>query len=242
MPYVLEVVKAGRTIETRKYYTPRYYSKGEKRRKKSRPTKEEVKRINFRNRVRKLGWILNENFGPGDIHLRLSYRREEAPKDKEEMQKIIRLFLEKMRKEYRRAGKELKYVHVFEIGKRGARHHHLVMNSIDTKLIRKCWPHGYIHTSLLDDTGQYSKLAEYLLKFSGRNVGKWTGKSYSKSKNLVIPVPKKRIISGRDMYREEAVPKKGYYIDQDTVRSGETIYGYKFFSYIMIELERRKDG
>ena len=35
MPYVLEVVKAGRTIETRKYYTPRYYSKGEKRRKKS---------------------------------------------------------------------------------------------------------------------------------------------------------------------------------------------------------------
>lgn len=240
MPYILEITKAGRTTEIRKYYTPRYYSKGEKRRKKSKATKEQMVKINHRNSVRKLTWILNENFGPGDMHVRLSYKK--APKDKAEMQKILKNFLEKMRKGYRKAGKEFKYVHVFEIGKNGARHHHLVINSIDTQIIRKCWPHGYIHTSLLDEDGQYRKLAEYLLKYSRKNVGKWTGKSYSKSKNLVIPVPRKRIISGRNMYREEAVPKKGYYIDQDTIESGETIYGYRFFGYIMVELARRKDG
>lgn len=240
MPYVQEETKAGRTIEIKKYYTNRYYSKGEKRRKRTKPTKEQMKKVNYRNRVRKLTLLLNENFGPGDAHIQLTYKKE--PEDKKEIKKIIRDFLGKMRKEYKKVGKEFKYVHVFEISKRGAKHHHLVINSIDMEVLRKCWPHGFIYSSVMEENGQYSRLAEYLMKFSGKHIGEWTGQAYSHSRNLVIPVTKKKIISGRDMFREKAVPKKGYYIDKDTVRSGETIYGYKFFSYIMIELERRKDG
>lgn len=47
------------------------------------------------------------------------------------------------RKEYRKAGLEFKYIHVMEIGKKGARHHHLVVNKIDTEILQRS---GIRHT------------------------------------------------------------------------------------------------
>lgn len=242
MPYILEVVKTKKTIHTRKYYTYRYYSKGEKRRKKEKASPEKMKENNFRNRVRKLTWILEDNFDTGDLLVRLSYKREMKPKDKKDMQQKIKKFLRKMRNAYEKEGKEFKYVQVFEIGKRGAWHHHLVVNNIDIRIIQKCWEFGYIHTVPLDDTGEYGKMAEYLLKFSGKSIGKYTGKSYTKSRNLTIPKPKKKVISGRDAFSKRIQPKKGYWIPRDMIREGTTGEGYRFLEYVQIKTERSRDG
>lgn len=38
---------------------------------------------------------------------------------------------------------EFKYIHVMEIGKKGARHHHLVVNKIDTEILQRCWYKAY---------------------------------------------------------------------------------------------------
>ena len=62
-------------------------------------------------------------------------------------------------------GKPFKYVLVTEVGKRGALHHHIVMNQVPTEWIRTAWPKGRIDIRPLDDTGQYSRLAEYFAKY-----------------------------------------------------------------------------
>mgnify|MGYP000727281139 CR=1 FL=1 len=56
----------------------------------------------------------------------------------------------------------------------------MVIENIDTKAIKKCWDRGRIHIRLLDDTGQYGKLASYLVKEKGRKkMEKYGGKTYS---------------------------------------------------------------
>lgn len=67
---------------------------------------------------------------------------------------------------------EFKYIHVMEIGKKGARHHHLVVNKIDTEILQRCWykayeGHNRVKVFPLDDSGNYAELASYLIKYTG---------------------------------------------------------------------------
>ena len=66
MGYVEKTVRAGRTIETLRYYCHRVHPKGCKRQKKQKKTKESQHKINVRNATDKLRWLLNENFTGGD--------------------------------------------------------------------------------------------------------------------------------------------------------------------------------
>lgn len=143
MPYVERVTRAGKTIEVERYFTSRYKKPGIKRGDKVKPTKEEQKKVNTRAAERKLRLLLNANFGYGDYHLELDYIRKKGQPDRsrEQMRKDMDIFLRELRKECKKAGIELKYVHVMEIGKRGARHHHLVINrtEADGALQGKRW-------------------------------------------------------------------------------------------------------
>ena len=65
-------------------------------------------------------------------------RKGEPDRTPEQMRQDIDVFLRECRKEYRKAGLEFKYIHVMEIGKKGARHHHLVVNKIDTEILQRC--------------------------------------------------------------------------------------------------------
>ena len=89
--------------------------------------------------------------------------------------------------------------------------------------------------SLLDDTGQYGKLASYLIK-EVTEKGEKLPRRYSPSKNLKIPVPKKRIILERKFFKRDPRPKKGYYIDQQSIFSGFTADGYQFLKYIQVKI------
>lgn len=135
MPYVERVTKAGNTIEIERYFTSRYKKKGISRGDKVKPTKEEQEKVNTRQAERKLRILINANYGYGDYHLVLDYIRRKGEPDRtpEQMRQDIDVFLRECRKEYRKAGLEFKYIHVMEIGKKGARHHHLVVNKIDTE-------------------------------------------------------------------------------------------------------------
>ena len=129
MPYVERVTKAGNTIEIERYFTSRYKKKGISRGDKVKPTKEEQEKVNTRQAERKLRILINANYGYGDYHLVLDYIRRKGEPDRtpEQMRQDIDVFLRECRKEYRKAGLEFKYIHVMEIGKKGARHHHLVV-------------------------------------------------------------------------------------------------------------------
>ncbi|MCR5430973.1 MAG: hypothetical protein K6E95_00270 [Lachnospiraceae bacterium] len=248
MPYVESITKAGRTIEIERYYTSRYGQRGQSRGERVKPTPEEALRINNRIAEKKLRRLINENFVPGDYHTVLSYAkaRGEPHRQREEMKDDIAKFLRALRKEYRTRGQDLKYIHVPEVGARGARHHHLVLNKLDPEVIQKCWPHGRIHVNPLDSSGNYKDLAAYLIKYSSRKHPedeKLSGKRWNASKNLRHPQPKIKIISQRSWYRTEAtIPNKyrgKYIIDKDSIAVGihnPEYSGYGYFRFTLVQL------
>lgn len=250
MPYVERMFKAGKTIEIDRFYTSRYNKPGIARGSKVKATKEAQKKVNTRKAERMLRLILAENFQDGDLHIVFGYIRKQGEpyRTKEEMRKDIDKFLRELRKQYKKLGQELKYVHVMEIGEKGARHHHLVINHIDTRLIQAAWKKAYpanskIHVHPLDTNGDYSRLAAYLIKYTDKTAGTdegLQGKRWNCSRNLRRPEPTYKIIKDRNQFSTEPKPLKGYYIDKDSVEVGihsPEFYGYGYLHYRMVRLE-----
>lgn len=104
MPYIIEVVQAGRTVEVMKYYSSRYGKKGIKRGERKELTKEEQIKVNKRAAEKKLRRLINENFQEGDTHLVLDYRKERRPAGRKQMREDADDFLREMRKLYKRHG------------------------------------------------------------------------------------------------------------------------------------------
>lgn len=242
MPYMLETCKAGKTFEVCKYYTIRYNVKGEKRGKRKKPTSEAQEKVNQRMRVKELRRLMNENFADGDSLIRLDFSKEHYPFGSKDMQKMMTKFLRNLRKEFRKQGRELKYIYVKEIGKRGGRHVHILMPKVDTDTLMRCWPHGGIHLDPLISGGQYAKIAEYFIKYARKTEeteGKLIGKGWYPSKNLTRPVPTKEVISAA-YFRKEIKPLAGYVLDKESVQSGISEFtGYGYFSYTLIRVEDR---
>lgn len=204
MAYMKKTVVAGRTMEVEKYLL--YQRPKRPRACKENPTPEKMAKVNERNARKKLRQLINANFGEGDLHLVLTYRGR-AP-EPEEAAEHLKRFLRKMRKIYTAAGKELRYVVVTEY-KSSRIHHHVVVNKMDVSEIRKLWEHGYLRLSVLDDTGDYHQLAEYLLKETSRTFRESPGgKRWSSSRNLVRPIEKKTTVK-RSKFRDPPSEKLG---------------------------------
>ncbi|GFO86535.1 rolling circle replication-associated protein [Anaerostipes butyraticus] len=179
MPFYQRTVIAGKTIETKKYYS-RMHKPKERRIKRKEQTKEAQENVNIRHQVERLRWLLNCNFEEGDMFVTFSIRKNERPDTYKELVKMKDKLIADLRREHKKADKVFKYVYVLETGDRGAAHIHMVLKSIDTKLLKRCWDRGYIHIKLLDGTGQYGELASYLVKEKGRKkMEKYGGKTYS---------------------------------------------------------------
>lgn len=194
MPYIYARTKAGRTILIEKYYSSRYHKKGIKRSENHKKTSEEQEKVNLRKDIRRLTLQLNENFQYGDYHLVLSYAPDHRPATPEEAKRDREKFLRRLRKQYKKNESELKYIIVTEFGKKGALHHHLVINAgVPTRQIQDCWELGRCHFNPMEKSGEYSKLAAYLLKnraYWKKHGGK--GKQCSCSRNIVFPSDSKR--------------------------------------------------
>ncbi len=240
MPYVMSITKAGKTVEVEKYYTQRYKAKGVKRGKIRNPTSEEQEEINLRQAEKKLRRRINANYGEGDFHIVWDYRKEERPDTKEEMRENANKALRELRKEFKKQGRELKYIHVMEVGSKGARHHHLVINHIDTKILQKCWTKGRVKVFPLDDTGQYGELAAYLIKQTSKSK-ELQSKKWNCSKNLIIPEPEITIINNREWFRTVPKAKKGYYIEKNSIQKGVSEFtGYGYMRYTLIKTSERE--
>ena len=254
MPYIMEIIKAGDTIEISKYYSSRFQKQCKKRSEKVSLTKEEQIKVNERASVKNLRRIINSNFRQGDSHTVLTYRKNERPANNEAMREDINKFMRELRKIYKKYGEVLKYISVMEVGSKGARHHHIVMNmpdSVPVKEITSAWTKGRVHMNLLDNYPNYSQLAEYLIKQSShyfRMPDAMQKKRWCSSKNLKKPIVlvKKKIKDKGWYNRIAVVPKKfknEYYIDQDMTREGiHEKTQYSFFSYMLIKKNTIKKG
>lgn len=245
MPYIEEVCIAGETIEVNKYYSYRYHCKGEKRGLKKKLTSEAQRRVNLRKAAKDLRRLMNTNFKDGDLLVRLDFFKEHFPNDSKKMQTMMQAFIRKLRAEFKKLGRDLKYIYVKEIGPRGGRHVHMIMSKCDTDVLRRCWPHGGIHVDPLISGGQYRKIAEYFVKYAAKTEeteGKIIGKRWNPSKNLVRPIVKKRIVAA-NTFRKKIKLKPGYHLEKDSLRAGVSeLTGFEYFSYTLIKADRQTRG
>ena len=245
MPYIKEVCVAGKTIEVSKYYSVRWHCEGEKREPRSKDLTETQKKVNQRNAAKTLRRLMNHNFEDGDLLVRLDFSKDNLPTGSDEMQSMMCKAIRKLRKEFKKACQELKYIYVKEIGPRGGRHIHMVMNRCDTETIRKCWPHGGIHIDPLISNGQYIKIADYFIKYAAKTEdteGELIGKRWYASRNLQRPKVIKKVISA-SKFRKETKAKKGYIVQKESVRSGiSELTGFEYFAYTMIKTDKEGGG
>lgn len=236
MPYIKSICRAGKTKEIAKYYTRRYQPEKKRRKPKENKTSDIQQQINDRQTEQKLTRIMNANFDDTSWYVTFSYTKENRP-DIETLKRHKRKLLSDLRKIYKFHGQELKYIETAEVGERGATHLHMVINDIDIRKIKKLWIYGFVKAIPLDSSGQYRKLAAYFIKYFQKTRGtseQIQKKAYNCSRNLIRPIPTKRIMRGKDFRKEIKVPK-GWYLDKESVKEGINANGYEFFIYTLIE-------
>lgn len=233
-----EVCVAGKTIEVIVKVPSGRHTAGRKA--KTNITREAVQKNNDRLAVIKLRRTLNANFQKGDLHIVLTYR--EAP-ETERAKKDRANFIKKLQRHCKKSGKELKYIAVTEY-KHTRIHHHMVINMSDIEFLSDAWTHGLIKATPLDSSGQYGKLAEYLLKETQktfREDGCPNKRRYSSSTNLIKPVVKSEYVNIEQLFDD---PKaiSGYYLTEENIRRYEhPVTHLEHLEYIMIALgEPRK--
>lgn len=154
------------------------------RRKRCRPTSEIQTKLNQRNAEKKLTRLVHNNFTENDIALHLTYRNGEEPENEADALRVLGNFIKRLKRRYKKAGKELKYISCTEYGKKTGRvHHHLIINGgYDRDEIEKLWGRGYANSKRLQfEEDGVTGLARYIAK------DKHFFKRWNQSRNLDIP-------------------------------------------------------
>ena len=197
-------------------------------------TREQVRKNNDRLALRNLTLLLNSNFEDNEgAHFTLTYK--DAP-DPAEAKRMLENFLRRMK----RALPDLKYVGVTEYTNVRI-HHHIVMNTTDVKLVEKVWGRGRVRATILDSCGDYTDLAEYLIKETSKTFRDPDSPSqhrWSASRNLEKPATKRMETTPAEIL-DDPQPIPGYYIPEDRIRRFEhPVTGLETVEYLMIAINQ----
>ena len=178
-------------------------------------------------------------FGENDYYVTQTYAKENRPADMEQAKKDFEKFIDKLRREYKKRGYELRWIRNIECGTKGAWHIHAVFNRIPETdiLIAKLWKHGRAHTIMMYEEGQFKELAAYLTK-TPKTDSRLKEASYSTSRNMPLPEPEVKIYRRFRTWKEEPREVEGFYLDRDSLHEGENpVTGYRYRVYTLL---RRK--
>lgn len=228
-------VKAGVTTEVKEYHAAMLGGKN-KRVKKFNITPECMRKNNYRIREERLRWLMNQNFEDGkDALVTFSFKKgTKQPEGYEEMREIVQKLTRKIRKEWKNDGLEARYIYCMEIGPRGSRHIHMILNDVSLMRLIRVWGHEVIDIKPLNTNGQYRAIAAYFVKYSdktAKTTGVKLGRCYNSSHNLKKPEIKREVVF-KKVPKEPPEPPKGFYLEKDSVRKGITLYnGLPFIEY-----------
>ena len=172
-----------------------------KRRGKFRETSETMQRLNDRRAELRLVTTAHANFGKNDLALHLSYAEDMLPEDEDGFERDIRNFVAKLRRIYRKAGIELKYIVVRGWSGKGRPHLHLILTGgIERDRIEGCWGKGRANCDRLEfnETG-IADLTAYIGgqrkrgKADEDHIRRKGERRWSGSRNLEKPVEKSNV-------------------------------------------------
>lgn len=226
-------------------YSYRCGAPGIKRNPKRKRTPQDIERQNIRNRARHVQLLILGNFKEG-WHVTLTYSKDKRPESVEEAKVVLAKFHRRMKAKFKKAGFEYKWIAVTEVGKRGAAHHHLILEDIHTdsfttqKAVSECWPY-ITNFSMLYEDGEYEGLADYLTKKETKED--IPGCKVSHSRNLVMPKKTKKRMKRKTWQLDPKVPK-GWMLVKESVWNGFNEYtGLPSQHYLLVKQQRRtRDG
>lgn len=166
------------------------FQKPGKRRRKCKPSTEVQKKLNQKNSEKRLLRLVHNNFTENDLILHLSYNQDNLPDGDKEAMRLVGNYLKRLKRKYKKAGTELKYICVTEYGRiKGRVHHHIIINGgLDRDEIEKTWGLGYANTRRLQfDTEDGLKALVHYISKDRHSYKRW-----NQSRNLEIPVPAER--------------------------------------------------
>lgn len=261
MAYWMDVWSFQNSNEYEIKFAGNWGAKGEKREKKKKASPEQIKKQNQINKQKKARRTIKANFIPGDIWATLKYPKG-TRKTLKEIQKDLEKFWRVLRREYRKRGEELKYFVRKEIGAHGGIHIHILINRLKgggtDLLIQEIWEHGRVNYTSLYEAGGYEQLADYITKQPEEETEEYKQLSlfdekekkqlvsYSTSRNLIRPVPERRVYrrwTVRDLVKNGPKPKPGYYIDKNSIRCGKNYFtGMSYYQYTEVKIQGNNTG
>lgn len=248
MAYWLDTWRFPGSTEYEYKWVGKYGAAGEKRKKKTKATPEQVRKQNQKLREKKVRRLLKANFQEGDLWVTLKYQKGRR-KPVCEVKRDFKRFISSLRGKYQRRGHPLKFIYRMEIGKRGGIHIHMVVNRIrgadSDVLIQESWKHGRASFTSIYDSGGYEDLAAYITKLPDEEVEKQLSMfpdeerkefiTFNSSRNLERPEPERKVYrkwTMRRLLEEGPKPTKGYYIDKESIHVGTNLYtGMSYLQY-----------
>lgn len=204
MPYREKKIYSGDILEIEIYPISKIERK-QKRKIKEKESKSKQKNLNDKNAKKQLMRLLNTNFTKKDLHVTLTYDKQNLPASEDAAKKDVTKFIRRLKYYIKKNNLgELKYIAVIEFreqeeGKKEIRlHHHLVVNGIvDRDTLEEIWQKGRANADRLkpDEFG-LEGLARYISKDPKGN------KRWIPSRNLKQPTIKVNDYkySGRKVY------------------------------------------
>lgn len=207
--FVIRTYEAGDIGEKYKYFIPSATGRPKSAKKLQSDIRKQAQ--NDYAAQKQLARIINANFGAGAFFLGFDYDEESfeklCPKDFEDDEDRLckirkaaearaNLCIRRARRMCAKAGIELKYVLVTsdmdaDTGESVRVHHHAVTNREAGEILAKCWQEGNVNKKPLRNQKDFTDLAEYMLR-QVRKVK--NAKAYTRSRNLIVPKPKDRVV------------------------------------------------
>lgn len=225
--YIEKIFRSRNVIEHEFSYKGKYGAKGEKRAERTKPTKEDVKKQNQKNRIKYIRRTILLNWQQGDLWCCLKYPKGYRISF-DEVKRDVKRFLDNTRNAYRKLGHEFKWYLRIEVGELGGIHIHIIVNRIWGEqtdiLLEQKWSyqlkkrgikeedrHGKVDWKTMYDAGGYEALAAYIAKIPEEDSEEYKQLSLFDeteqkgllsvrcSKNLIRPEPEKKEYFHRTM-------------------------------------------
>ena len=227
--------------EVEEHLDGRYGAPGQKREKKKKPTPEEMKKANQRNKEKWCRRKMRAWFSRDDLWVTLTYAPDCRPPDMATAKKQFSRFIRNVRDRYRRRGYVLRWIRNIEVGTKNAWHIHMLVARIpDTDLIiADTWAYGTVDMKPCHKEGNFRRLAAYLTK-TPETEPRLRESAYDASRNLPLEKPEEKKLK-RWKEKDEIQVPEGYYLDEDSYYEGKNpITGSPYREYTLLRAREKE--